>query len=75
MVLSAPDVDLTDEKTAEITYLTQLHCLGNNPLQRRRYTFIIFQNFAFVIGGYDFDMKNKIRSQPLHDFVYDVVSI
>ncbi|UJR27076.1 hypothetical protein I4U23_008378 [Adineta vaga] len=72
MILSAPDVNLTDVQTAEITHLTQLYCLGNNPSQRRRYALIIFQHFAFIIGGYDFDVKTKIRSQPLHDFVYDV---
>ena len=74
-MLSAPNVDLSDEQTAEITYAAQMNCLGGYPYKRRRYALIIFPNSVFIIGGYDFDAKNKTRSQPLHDFIYDIVSI
>ena len=75
VILSAPDVDRTDEQTSEITRAVLLQCLGDDVLKRRRYVLINFEKFSFIIGGYDFDMKNKIRSQPLYDFVYDIVRI
>ncbi|CAF0737288.1 unnamed protein product [Adineta ricciae] len=71
-MLSAPNVDLSDEQTAEITYSAQMNCLGDYPYKRRRYALIIFPNSVFIIGGYDFDATNKTRSQPLHDFIYDI---
>jgi hypothetical protein len=55
--------------------LAVLHCLGKDVLKRRRYALINYQKFSFIIGGYDFDMKHKIRSQPSSDFVYDIVCI
>ncbi len=73
MILSAPDVERSDEQTSEITHLALLHCLGDDLLKRRRYALINYQIYSFIIGGYDFDMKNKIRLRPLHDFVYDIV--
>ncbi len=75
VILSAPDVERTDEQTSEVTRLALLHCLGDDILRRRRYALINYQTFSFIIGGYDFDIKNKIRSQPLNDFVYDIVRI
>ena len=28
---------------------------------------------SHIIGGYDFDMKNKLRLRSTYDFVYDIV--
>jgi hypothetical protein len=75
VILSAPNVERTDAQTTEIARLTLLHCLGDDTLKRRRYVLINYQNFSFILGGYDFDVTTKIRSQPLHDFVYDIVRI
>jgi hypothetical protein len=38
-----------------------IDCLGDDILKRRRYALINYQTYSFIIGGYDFDMKNKIR--------------
>ncbi len=73
MILSAPDVERTDEQASEITHLTLSHCLGDDLLKRRRYALMHYQVYSFIIGGYDFDMKNKIRLRPTYDFVYDIV--
>ncbi|CAF0947528.1 unnamed protein product [Adineta steineri] len=74
VILSAPDIQRTDEEISEIIGLALEHCLGDNLLKRRRYALINYQKFVFVISGYDFDIENKIRSQPLNDFVYDIDS-
>jgi hypothetical protein len=46
-----------------------LHCLGDDRLKRQRYVLINYQKFSFIIGGYIFDMKNKIHFKPVYDFV------
>ena len=73
VILSAPDVERTDEQTAEISRLAVLHCLGDETSKRRRYALINYQAYSFLIGGYEFDMKTCRRSRPLYDLVYDVV--
>lgn len=73
VILSAPNVELTDEQTEEIARVTQQRCLEDDPLRRRRYALIIHAKYAFIIGGYDFDRKSKTRSQPQQDFVYEIV--
>jgi hypothetical protein len=73
VILSAPDVERTDEQSSEITHQTLSHCLGDDLLKRRRYALIHYQAYSFIIGGYDFDMKNKLRLRPTYDFVYDIV--
>ncbi|CAF3516753.1 unnamed protein product [Adineta steineri] len=74
VILSAPDIQRTDEQISEIIGLALEHCLGDNLLKRRRYALINYQKFVFIISGYEFDIENKIRSQPLNDFVYDIDS-
>ena len=73
MILSAPNVHRSDAETSEITRLAISHCLADETSTRRRYVLINFLNFAFLLGGYDFDIEKKIRSQPAHDFLYDIV--
>ena len=73
VILSAPNVQRSDDETAEITRLAISHCLGDETLTRRRYVLVNFPKFSFLLGGYDFDIERKIRSQPAHDFLYDIV--
>lgn len=73
VILSAPNVQRSDDETAEITRLATSHCLGEENLTRRRYVLVNFPKFSFLLGGYEFDSEKKIRSQPVHDFLYDIV--
>lgn len=73
VILSAPDVERTDEETVEISRLAVSHCLGEEISKRRRYALINYQAYSFIIGGYELDMKNRRRLRPVYDFVYDIV--